>query len=114
LETGLYNITENRQAYDNETSWPYTYRTTAEDMAILNNFQKQYRATMLPPASNFTIELAFNGRGYYGKNNGQPGTNVNQWVLQNRDEFLWLTHTWNHIDMYVWGIPPARYRHAVP
>jgi hypothetical protein len=36
LDTGLYNVTENRQAYDNETRWPYTYRTTAEDMAIAN------------------------------------------------------------------------------
>jgi hypothetical protein len=60
---------------------------------------------MLPAGSNYTIELAFNGKGWYNKYSDQPGINANEYMLQNRDDFLWLTHTWNHIDMYVCTVP---------
>jgi hypothetical protein len=46
------------------------------------------------PESNFTIQLAFNGRGY-GDFGADPYymPNLNPETLRLRDEFLWVTHT---------------------
>lgn len=68
-------------------------------MTKFQEFQAAYRAR-LPPGSNFTTELAYNAKGYYDYLTKQNLTNVNPYMLLNRDHFLWTTHTWNHIDMY--------------
>lgn len=51
--------------------------------------------------SNFTVQMAFNARGYsdFGAN-PHYAPNLNPDTFKFRDDFLWVTHTWNHIDMY--------------
>lgn len=103
LDTGTYNLKYNRQALDSESDYPYTYRSTASDWEVLRQYQKNLRTSVFPAGSNFTIEVAYNARGYYEfMNTTQPGVNANAYFAKHRDEYLWVTHTWNHIDMYVY------------
>lgn len=105
LDTGTYNTKYNRQALDDESNYPYTYRSTASDWEVLRQYQKNLRTSVLPAGSNFTIEVAHNARGYYEfRNITQPGVNANGYFEKYRDEYLWVTHTWNHIDMYVFAM----------
>ena len=55
----------------------------------------------MPTGSNYTAQLAFNARGYneFGYVPSYA-PNVNPATMRLRDEFLWVSHTWNHIDMY--------------
>lgn len=60
-----------------------------------------YFRSRMGAGSNFTVQMAFNARGY-GDFGADPhyAPNLNPDTFTFRDEFLWVTHTWNHIDMY--------------
>ncbi|KNC86850.1 hypothetical protein SARC_00996 [Sphaeroforma arctica JP610] len=74
------------------------YRTTATDYAY--HVTEQYKLNAASaPGSNFTIQMAFNGKGYDSLANIYV-PDVNPQSVAQFDKFLWLTHTWNHIDMY--------------
>ncbi|KNC81088.1 hypothetical protein SARC_06568 [Sphaeroforma arctica JP610] len=100
LDTGVYNTTLNRQAKGGETTPPMTYRITGEDLEHHKTFQQRINH-QFGTGSNFTIQMAFNGRGEgeFGKVEAYA-PNLNQASFDLFDDFLWVTHTWNHIDMY--------------
>eukprot|EP01134_Creolimax_fragrantissima_P006683 CFRG6683T1 len=100
LDTSTYNTTFNRQATDNEYEPIFGFRVTADDVYHHVSLLAQLRE-MLPAGSNFSIQLAFNGKGFHEFGvtpeytpNGNPAS------VANLDNFLWVTHTYNHIDMY--------------
>eukprot|EP01134_Creolimax_fragrantissima_P004568 CFRG4568T1 len=100
LDTSVYNTTLNRQATDDEFDPPYTYRATSTDLDYHKMLQDSLKE-VLPAGSNFTIEMAFNAIGYAQfADYEEYSPNVNSKTIELLDEFLWVTHTWNHIDMY--------------
>eukprot|EP00122_Pirum_gemmata_P019274 Pgem_evm1s18053 len=75
-----------------------SYRNSATDLELLVNYQTNRRANM-PPTSNYTIELAFNGIGYdneKGTINDGSTEELNNATYRLRDHFLWVSHTWSH------------------
>eukprot|EP01134_Creolimax_fragrantissima_P004564 CFRG4564T1 len=77
-----------------------TYRITATDLTHHKELQETLTGE-LPPGSNFTIQMAFNGKGYSEFGNvAKYAPNLNLEAISIFDAFLWITHTWNHVDMY--------------
>ncbi|KNC78089.1 hypothetical protein SARC_09467 [Sphaeroforma arctica JP610] len=104
LDTPQYNTTLDRQATDGEYDPPFGYRITANDLSFHVNEQNSINAASAP-GSNFKIQIAFNGKGYgefanYQTSGGNYLPDVNPQSILQFNEFYWLTHTWNHIDMY--------------
>lgn len=99
LETGVYNTQMNRQfiyGVDNDES--AIYRISGSDINYLNQYQNQIR-NVLPAGSNFTFEMAYNGKGFIDFDSINNPESLEYLTLALRDNFLWVTHTWNHIDM---------------
>ncbi|KNC87090.1 hypothetical protein SARC_00766 [Sphaeroforma arctica JP610] len=99
LATEYYNIEANRQALDGEPM----HRANATDMIILRDFQKKVNADN--PGWDIRYELAINGQGWgeFATFNGDldvPLDNMNDNLLEYRDDFFWVTHTWSHMDLY--------------
>ena len=137
LSTGLYNTTLNRQ-YDSQEDGSRIppFRITGDDISKLSQYQSNLVDNVLPPGSNFTIEHAFNGKGFNNKlvntyfkslrnanananGNGSASANtitnntssllsfedsdlsqLEFAILKYRDNFRWVSHTFDHIDMY--------------
>eukprot|EP01134_Creolimax_fragrantissima_P007076 CFRG7076T1 len=86
------------------------YRMTSLDLEHHMRLQNNLN-TALPILSNFTIQMAFNGKGYLAFND-EYEPNLNPSSLALFDKFLWLSHTWYHIDMYCFQsncFPPTSY-----
>eukprot|EP00122_Pirum_gemmata_P021224 Pgem_evm1s19786 len=78
------------------------YRNSATDLQKLARYQASKRLNM-PKGSNFTIEMAFNGYGYandIGNIDDGSLTTLNEATIQLRDKFLWVSHTYTHLDLY--------------
>lgn len=106
LQSGIYNIAENRQ-YNEDIDGeriegdPKIFRMVGDDVTYLVQWQKRIREKM-PLGSNFTIELAYNGK-EFNKTRMLPPHNswsLEARMLAARDEFLWLSHSWDHLDMF--------------
>eukprot|EP00121_Abeoforma_whisleri_P014486 Awhi_evm1s13355 len=88
LMTGQYPHVENGEEA----------RVTKDDVYLLDQFQKDKKAS-LPSGSNFTFEMAINGRGFVMENMSNPEA-MEYHILKMRDSFNWLSHTFSHMDMY--------------
>ncbi|KNC87247.1 hypothetical protein SARC_00633 [Sphaeroforma arctica JP610] len=94
LDTKIYDTT------GTQNSSTEKYRMTEIDLKAHRDFQRNLNIA-LPSGSNFTLQMAFNGVGWeeFGQRKDYE-PNLNEGVTKYFDEFLWVSHTWNHIDMY--------------
>eukprot|EP01134_Creolimax_fragrantissima_P001829 CFRG1829T1 len=99
LATEYYNVELGRQAYDGEAK----HRSNASDMIHLRDFQTQLNIEN--SEWDIRYEMAINGQGwsefeYFTEDSQLPRDNMNDNLLEYRDHFFWVTHTWSHMDLY--------------
>jgi hypothetical protein len=76
----------------NQTDFNQSYRMTPADVDAAIAAQNAFRAEH-PLASDWMIEFPFNGSG------ANPADPLTQRVLQDADEFSWINHTYNALQM---------------
>ncbi|KNC77517.1 hypothetical protein SARC_10019 [Sphaeroforma arctica JP610] len=95
----MYNTVENRKGLFNETTSPYTYRITADDLEAHSAAQERMNQE-LPEGSNITLEMSFNGIGYGEFADMEAyDPNMNTAAVELFDEFSWVSHEWAKLNM---------------
>ena len=90
-------------AITHTTIFDQGFRLDPADIDNLLAWMDTFTTTM-PNASDFKIEMPFNGEGVEYDTIGWQGTSISQHltakVMANEDHFVWLNHTWSHPDLY--------------
>lgn len=73
------------------------FRLTGNEFKAIIDWQTNLNKFLVPPGSNYTLDLAFNGA-YWGKQRESVEGSLENAVTQYRDAFVWTSHTWNHRD----------------
>eukprot|EP00122_Pirum_gemmata_P011484 Pgem_evm1s10639 len=94
LSTAHYNVEANRPAEAGEPA----YRQSAEDIEQLVKYQNNLNQNILPAGSSYTVQMGYNADGWFEFENVE--NSMNPAVITHRDEFMWMSHTYSHFDLY--------------